>query len=32
MKVDLSDETREQLKSEFKDCLCPECLEKLAEK
>ncbi|MCB1024300.1 MAG: cysteine-rich CWC family protein [Acidobacteria bacterium] len=32
MKADLSDATRQQLKKEFKDCLCPECLEKLEEK
>ena len=30
MKVDLTDENREELKSKFKDCLCPNCLEKLA--
>lgn len=32
MKVTLSDETREEMKKEFNDCLCPDCLAKLEEK
>lgn len=28
MNVELTDETREKLKSEFKNCLCKKCLEK----
>lgn len=32
MKVELTDETREELKSKFNDCLCPNCLEKLSGK
>ena len=29
MKVNLTDEVREKLKTKFNDCLCPNCLEKL---
>ena len=32
MKVELSAETREELKSKFNDCLCPDCLAKLSGK
>jgi len=30
MNVELNDEARAELKSKFNDCLCPDCLEKLA--
>ncbi|NNE66903.1 MAG: cysteine-rich CWC family protein [Pyrinomonadaceae bacterium] len=30
MKVKLTDEQRADLKSKYKKCLCPECLEKVA--
>jgi hypothetical protein len=29
--IELNDETRAQLRSRYSDCLCRECLEKLAE-
>ncbi len=30
MNVKLSDENRTELKSKFKDCLCPKCLEEIS--
>lgn len=30
IKVELTDEDRKQLKAKFKDCLCPDCLEKIS--
>ena len=30
MKVDLTDEIRNEMRSKFKDCLCADCLDKIS--